>query len=66
MYSQYGGVVLDEEEGDHIVKALGNKKVRPHTLSRANSTVLIHLQAVILQVRVTHSIRQYPVLHAHN
>ncbi|KAI1794564.1 class II aldolase/adducin domain-containing protein [Ganoderma leucocontextum] len=26
VYSQYGGVVLDEEEGEHIVKALGNKK----------------------------------------
>ncbi|TBU35767.1 class II aldolase/adducin domain-containing protein [Dichomitus squalens] len=26
VYTQYGGVVLDEEEGQHIVKALGNKK----------------------------------------
>ena len=28
VYRQYGGVVLDEEEGQHIVQALGNKKVR--------------------------------------
>ncbi|RPD66344.1 class II aldolase/adducin domain-containing protein [Lentinus tigrinus ALCF2SS1-7] len=26
VYRQYGGVVLDEEEGAHIVKALGSKK----------------------------------------
>ncbi|KAI0748337.1 class II aldolase/adducin N-terminal [Daedaleopsis nitida] len=26
VYKQYGGVVLDEQEGAHIVKALGNKK----------------------------------------
>lgn len=26
VYRQYGGVVMDEEEGAHIVKALGNKK----------------------------------------
>lgn len=42
MYSQYGGVVLDEEEGDHIVKALGNKKVRlrPHTPSHTDSILI--------------------------
>lgn len=27
MYNQYGGVVLDEEEGAHIAKTLGDKKV---------------------------------------
>ena len=28
VYKQFGGVVLDEQEGQHIVKAMGNKKVR--------------------------------------
>lgn len=41
MYSQYGGVVLDEEEGDHIVKALGNKKVRPCTVYCPNSMLIL-------------------------
>ena len=47
--------MLDEEEGDHIVKALGNKKVRPRTLYYFTS-MLILFQAVILQVCVAHSI----------
>lgn len=28
VYSQFNGVVLDEEEGAHIVQALGGRKVR--------------------------------------
>jgi hypothetical protein len=27
VYTQFKGVVLDEEEGHHIAEALGNKKV---------------------------------------
>ncbi|KAL7283567.1 hypothetical protein ACG7TL_003002 [Trametes sanguinea] len=37
VYDQYGGVVLDEEEGAHIVKALGNKK--NHGILVASDTI---------------------------
>lgn len=30
VYRQFNGVVLAEEEGVHIARALGNKKVRGH------------------------------------
>lgn len=33
VYSQFNGVVLDEEEGAHIVQALGGRKVRFQCLS---------------------------------
>ncbi len=31
---------MDEEEGAHIVKALGNKKVCPHAFSHQSSCTL--------------------------
>lgn len=36
VYSQFNGVVLDEEEGAHIVQALGGKKVRSPSFIRSN------------------------------
>lgn len=28
VYRQFGGIVLEAEEGEHIVEAMGDKKVR--------------------------------------
>ena len=54
MYKQYGGIVLDEDEGAHILKALGNKKVCWCTkLSHVVAMLMPTLQAVFLQVPIT-------------
>lgn len=42
LYSQFGGVVLDEVEGSHIAKAIGNKKaviLQNHGLLTTGETI---------------------------
>lgn len=61
VYKSYGGVVLEEEEGQNIAKLLGNKKVRDY------------VDRLILYPRLTNALSpigcylagSYDVVHAH-
>lgn len=58
LYNQFGGVVLDEEEGGHIAKAIGSKKaviLQNHGLLTTGETIEAAVYWFVTLEKLCHS-----------